>query len=133
VSKGMYLAQAREKARRRNAAQRGWRHLRERDPKLWIIAQGFKAPRPGSNAMSMVELVDHETNTRVGGEEIETYLRAGILQARELDDRNMIVLKPDAALQKLEIPEVDLTHAYFLTPLGEEQVRAVMAEVGADL
>jgi hypothetical protein len=121
MSRGLMLAQHRARTRLAQAEKRTMAALLDRDPKLWLVSRGFKAPRPGSNLLSMVELRDVPTGVTVSGEDIEMYYRSGVLSAVPMRDENVVVLPAGSVTS--DAPDVDLTHAYFLTEAGKELVK----------
>lgn len=78
------------------------------------LKKGFVGPRPGSNSFPFVQL--GKDDSRIDGEELEALFRSGYLTARPA--RETSELKGGDAGPYGEIPDVELSFAYELTPAG---------------
>ena len=85
-----------------------------------LLADGFRGPRPGSNALALLGLT-HEGVT-ITGEEIGRLLTAGLLEVRPV--HGMVEVLPGSAGADGEIPEVEMTHNYVLSVAGRTLMRA---------
>jgi hypothetical protein len=80
-----------------------------------ILRRGFIGPRPGSNAFPLLEL--KTPGCKFLGEEIDTWIRQGLLRAEPVVGEVSFIKGGDAGPYG-EIPDVALTHRYELTDAG---------------
>jgi hypothetical protein len=76
------------------------------------LRHGFQGPRPGSNAFPLLEIRD--SGVKIPGERIDALLRAGVLVATPRAAPPYAVIKGGNAGLYGEIPDVELTHNYYL-------------------
>ena len=80
---------------------------RERD----ILSKGFQGPRPGSNAMPLLEL--RKNGIVISGERIDELERAGVLVATPRD-RVVHTIRGGDAGPYGEIPDIELSFNWHL-------------------
>ena len=84
------------------------------DAQWRLLSEGFRGPRPGSNALALLGLSDGTVT--VTGEEIDRLLAAGFLTVRPvLGD---VEILPASCGPYGDVPEVEMTHNYALSALG---------------
>jgi hypothetical protein len=81
-----------------------------------LVAEGFRGPRPGSNALPLLGLTDGRVT--VTGAEIEGLWRAGFLAVRPVAGR--VEVMPETVTRNGEVPEVEMTHNYELSEAGRK-------------
>jgi hypothetical protein len=93
----------------------------EFDPRLrlseaqWrLLGEGFRGPRPGSNALALLGLSDGDVT--ITGEQIDMLLKAGFLTVRHV--HGAVEVLPASAGPYGEVPEVEMTHNYRLSAAG---------------
>jgi hypothetical protein len=79
-----------------------------------LLGDGFRGPRPGSNALALLGLSDGAVT--VTGEEIDRLLAAGLLTVRPV--RGAVEILPPSCGPYGEVPEVEMTHNYELSVAG---------------
>jgi hypothetical protein len=89
-----------------------------------LLADGFRGPRPGSNALALLGLT-HEGVT-ITGEEIDRLLAAGLLTVRPV--HGTVEVLPGSDGPGGEIPEVEMTHNYELSAAGRALMHAQSTE-----
>lgn len=85
--------------------------------KTILLGGGFYGPRPGSNFFPLLQLGD--SPHRVLGEEIETWIRDGLITAAPASGE-ISILKGGSTEDYGEVPDIELTHEYSLTELGRK-------------
>lgn len=75
------------------------------------LGHGFRGPRPGSNAFPLLQLKD--LGIHILGEKLDALIRAGILIGKPVTGP-MTCIKGGNAGPYGEIPDVELTHSYWL-------------------
>lgn len=80
-----------------------------------MLRKGFLGPRPGSNAFPLLQL--GKNPDAIFGEDIERLLREGLLTT-EPGIGDAPIIKGGDAGPYGEIPDIDLTHRYWLTASG---------------
>jgi hypothetical protein len=88
-----------------------------------LLADGFRGPRPGSNALALLGLT--HAGVTITGEEIGRLLTAGLLEARPV--HGQVEVLPGSDGPAGEIPEVEMTHNYALSGAGRALMRAQTA------
>lgn len=81
-----------------------------------LVADGFRGPRPGSNALPLLGLTDGRVT--VTGAEIDTLWRAGYLAVRPVAGH--VEVMPETVTPQGEVPEVEMTHNYELSEAGQQ-------------
>lgn len=84
-----------------------------------LLERGFRAPRPGSNAMPLLEL--RAADGRMPGEEVDRWVRDGLLTAEPVDGEPEVMRGGNAGPYG-EIPDVEMTHRYRLTEAGRRRL-----------
>jgi hypothetical protein len=92
-----------------------------------LVAEGFRGPRPGSNALPMLGLTDG--GVTVTGAEIDALWRAGMLAVRPV--HGGVEVMPASVGPQGEVPEVEMTHNYELSEEGRRRALAAMGGVSA--
>jgi hypothetical protein len=80
-----------------------------------LLSEGFRGPRPGSNALALLGLSDGEVT--VTGEQIDTLLKAGFLTVRHV--HGAVEVLPASTGPHGEVPDVEMTHNYRLSAAGQ--------------
>jgi hypothetical protein len=79
-----------------------------------LLGEGFRGPRPGSNALTLLGLTDGTAT--VSGAEIEALIRAGLLTFRPV--HGDVAVLPAGVGAEDETVDVEMTHNYELSPAG---------------
>jgi hypothetical protein len=88
-----------------------------------LLADGFRGPRPGSNALALLGLT--HAGVTITGEDIGRLLTAGLLDIRPVHGQVEVLPASDGPAG--EIPEVEMTHNYQLSDAGRALMRAQTA------
>lgn len=84
-----------------------------------VLRKGFRGTKPETNFAGFLELCDGDVT--VPGEEILRWVRLGWLEAFPVTG-TVDIIKGGNAGPYGEIPDIEITHSYFLTPLGEREI-----------
>jgi hypothetical protein len=79
-----------------------------------LLGEGFRGPRPGSNALALLGLSDGTVT--ITGEQIDRLLAAGLLTVRPV--HGDVEILPASSGPHGEVPEVEMTHNYELSAAG---------------
>jgi hypothetical protein len=88
--------------------------VRLTDAQWRLLGEGFRGPRPGSNALSLLGL--REGAVVITGEEIDALLACGFLTVRPVHGK--VDVLPASVGPHGEILDVEMTHNYELSPAG---------------
>jgi hypothetical protein len=81
-----------------------------------LLGEGFRGPRPGSNALTLLGLSDGDVT--VTGEQIDRLLQAGLLAVRPV--HGAVEVLPGSIGPHGEVPDVEMTHNYELSAAGRQ-------------
>jgi hypothetical protein len=84
-----------------------------------LLAEGFRGPRPGSNALALLGLT--HAGVTVTGEDIDRLLAGGLLNVRPV--HGTVEVLPGSDGPAGEIPDVEMTHNYALSAAGRALMR----------
>jgi hypothetical protein len=83
------------------------------------LRHGFQGPRPGSNMFPLLEIRD--SDVKISGERIDALLRANVLVATPREAPYALIKGGNAGPPYGEIPDVELTHNYYLALMSGEK------------